>query len=332
MRQPDMKLTLTNLPCFYFITQLNELVEVRQNQEDDERARRKDHKEILRLGKQLKLNNDAVVKELAAQGANVAEVLELVRVCRRYSLIAYRVLSLSRTQELSRDLRKEPESGNRLASSSRGSTPPISGAKAQRNRSSADNTIALIGPPRIHSWAGPSNSSPPQRQKLPRSITYQPESANGYRELVPVHQDPRLPSTSQPQPRPKPPPNLNASLPPTPISERTVVYDENERGKGSSFTQASTEAVRAPDSPTPTNVFLTSHVGDWRSIHSQRSDSTKVLRKSKDAKGKIAQAPNERNAEDVDVRLYRGASLDKGVTLDDFGATHKIAVLSVIRC
>jgi len=60
--------------------QLEEIVDVRRWQSDLEVARVRDHRELLSLGQRIESENAAINRELARQGATIAEVLTVIHV------------------------------------------------------------------------------------------------------------------------------------------------------------------------------------------------------------------------------------------------------------
>jgi hypothetical protein len=67
--------------------QLEEIVDVRRWQSDLEAARVRDHGELMRLAQRIESENAAINRELARQGATIAEVLTVVHVRTRSSLL-----------------------------------------------------------------------------------------------------------------------------------------------------------------------------------------------------------------------------------------------------
>jgi len=67
--------------------QLEGLVDVRKWQSDLEVARLRDHRELLRLGQRIESENAAINRELAQQGATIAEVLRIIHVRRHRALL-----------------------------------------------------------------------------------------------------------------------------------------------------------------------------------------------------------------------------------------------------
>ena len=66
--------------------QLEGLVDVHKWQSDFEVARLRDHRELLRLGQRIESENAAISRELAQQGATIAEVLRIIHVRRHRAL------------------------------------------------------------------------------------------------------------------------------------------------------------------------------------------------------------------------------------------------------
>jgi hypothetical protein len=65
---------------FYPPPQLEGMVDVRRWQFDLEAARVRDHRELLSLGQRIESENAAINRELAQQGATIAEVLRIIHV------------------------------------------------------------------------------------------------------------------------------------------------------------------------------------------------------------------------------------------------------------
>ena len=60
--------------------QLEEIVDVRRWQADLDVARVRDHRELLSMGQRIESGNAAINRELAQQGATIAEVLRVIQV------------------------------------------------------------------------------------------------------------------------------------------------------------------------------------------------------------------------------------------------------------
>jgi len=66
--------------CFFTLHQLEGMVDVRRWQFELEAARVRDHRELLSLGRRIESENAAINRELAQQGATIAEVLRVIHV------------------------------------------------------------------------------------------------------------------------------------------------------------------------------------------------------------------------------------------------------------
>ena len=75
------------LPTLLDTRQLEEIVDVRRWQSDLEAARVRDHGELMRLAQRIESENAAINRELARQGATIAEVLTVVHVRTRRVLL-----------------------------------------------------------------------------------------------------------------------------------------------------------------------------------------------------------------------------------------------------